>query len=198
MEIDDTGHAPNVLGGTQVLFDGVPASLTYTSSTEVGAVAHFGITGPTTQVQVAYEGRLSAPRTLDVVPAAPALFALDGTGGGQASILNEDGTLNSWDNPAKPGSMVSLFATGLGQTDPASEDGKITDRLALPGTLLPVIVLLNGKAVEVQYEGAAPDMVRGIFQINIKIPEAIEPGDVAIVLRAGSYISPTLVTLSVR
>lgn len=198
MQIDDTGHAANVLAGTQVLFDGVPAPLTYTSSTEVGAVVPFRITGPTTQVRVSYAGRLSAAKTLVVVPAAPALFALDGTGGGQASILNADGTLNSGDNPAKPGSVVSLFATGLGQTDPVSEDGKITDGLGLPTTLLPVIVLLNGKAVEVQYEGAAPDMVRGIFQINVKIPEATEPGDVPVVIRVGSYVSPTLVTLTVR
>jgi len=202
VQIDDTGHAANVLAGTQVLFDGAAAPLLYTSSGEVGAVVPFGITGPSTQVQVAYGGRLSPPTMLTVVPAAPALFAQDGTGGGQGAILNEDGSVNDWNNPAKPGSIVSLFATGLGQTDPVSEDGILPNRTApLPSPLLPLVVLLDGKTAEILYQGGAPDMVDGFFQINVRIPKTIsvpDSGNVNVVIKAGGYRSPTLITLTVE
>jgi uncharacterized protein (TIGR03437 family) len=200
-QVDDAGYAAKVLAGTQVLFDGVAAPVLYTSYGEVGAVAPFGIRGPTTQVQVTYGGLLSPPMTFPVVQAAPALFALDGTGGGQGAILNDDGSVNGWEHPAEPGSIVSLFATGLGQTDPVSDDGKLTDRQTLPTALLPVAVLMNEKAAEVQYQGDAPDMVYGFFQINVKIPENIsvsDSGTLNVVLKVGGYRSPTLITLNVH
>lgn len=200
-QIDNTGHVSSALAGTQVLFDGVAAPVLYTSSGEVGVVAPFEISGPTTQVQVAYGGQVSTPTKLGVVHATPALFALDGTGGGPGSILNEDRSLNTPDNPAKPGSVVSLFATGLGQTDPASEDGKVTDPRALANTLLPVVVLLDGRPAEVQYQGPAPAMVRGFFQVNVRIPvDIVIPGSgsVDVVIKAGDYTSPALINLSVH
>jgi uncharacterized protein (TIGR03437 family) len=199
-QIDDKGRAANTWDGTQVLFDGVAAPLLYTSSGEVGAVAPFGIPGPTTQVQVAYRGRLSRPMTFPVAQAAPALFAQDGTGGGQGAILNADGSMNGPDHPAKPGSIVSLFATGLGQTDPVSEDGVLGDRLALPAAHLPVAVLMDGKPVEIQYQGAAPDMMHGFFQINARIPDTIQvpaAGIVNVVIKVGEFRSPNLITLAV-
>ena len=39
-----------------------------------------------------------------------------------AAALNQDGTVNSPDNPAARGSVVSLFATGLGPFVPALPD----------------------------------------------------------------------------
>src|SRR5260370_5142959 len=35
---------------------------------------------------------------------------------GAAAALNQDGSVNSASNPAKPGSVISLFATGLEQS----------------------------------------------------------------------------------
>jgi uncharacterized protein (TIGR03437 family) len=201
MQVDDTGHAPNNLAGTQVFFDGIAAPLLYTSSGEVGVVAPLEIAGPTTKVQVAYNGRLSPTVTFPFVQAVPALFALDGTGGGQGAILNDDGSVNGWEHPAKPGSFVSLYATGLGPTDPVSEDGKLNNRAALPAAHLPVAVLLDGNAAEVQYQGAAPDMVFGFFQVNVRIPETVsvpDSGLVNVVLKVGGYRSPALITLTVH
>ncbi len=196
-QVDDSGRTADLLADTQVLFDGVPAPLLYASSNEIGAVVPFGVAGPTTQLQVSYRGQRSAVSAIPVAPAAPALFALDGSGGGQGAIVNADGSVNSWDHPAKPGSIVALFGTGLGQTSPQSEDGKITGHL-LPAVVLPVTVLIDGQPAEILYAGAAPGMVPGFFQINVRIPATVTPGDLEVALKVGDYASPTLITVNVQ
>jgi uncharacterized protein (TIGR03437 family) len=197
LELDDTGYASNVLADTRVYFDGIAAPLLYTSSNEVGVVAPFGISAPATQVKVVYRGK-SAAATVAVVSAAPALFTQNGTGGGQGAILNADGSMNSYDNPARFGSIVSLFGTGLGQTSPTSEDGKIIDGPTFPTATLPVTALVDGQPAEVVYAGAAPEMLHGFSQVNIRIPKTgIDEGDVQIVLKVGDYSSPRIVTVNV-
>jgi uncharacterized protein (TIGR03437 family) len=149
-------------------------------------------------VKVVHHGG-AAQVTLPVIQAAPALFAMDGTGGGQGAILNNDGSVNSYDNPAQRGSVVSLFGTGLGQTIPVSEDGMINDSLTLPAAVLPVTALIDGQPAEILYAGAAPGMLHGFVQVNVRIPAAlISTGDVRVTLKAGDYSSPTIITLNVK
>ena len=199
LEVDDTGHARTVLAETQVLFDGVPVPLLYTSSAEVGAVVPFGTTGPITQVQVVFRGQWSAPITVPIVPAAPAPFAQDGTGGGPGAILNADGSVNSYDNPADRGSVIALFGTGLGQTNPVGEDGKVGGGIALLAPVLPVTVLIDGQPTEILYAGAAPSMIQGIVQVNVRIPDTTPPAyGLRITLTVGAYTSPSTVFLNVR
>jgi uncharacterized protein (TIGR03437 family) len=198
-QIDDSHRASCLLADTQMLFDGIPAPLLYSSSSEVGAVVPFGIVGPTTQVQVVYRGQSSAPITVRVLPANPAIFSLDGTGGGPGAIFNADGSVNSYDKPANRGSIVALFGTGLGQTSPLGEDGKVTDGLTLHAPLLPVTALIDGQPAEVLYAGAAPGMVQGVFQVNVRIPDTVTPlYDVRVTLKAGDFASPTTTTMTVR
>ena len=199
LQLDDAGHATSVLAGTQVFFNSVPAPILYTSAAEVGAVAPFATTGPTAQVQVAYRGQLSAPITVPVAPATPAIFASDGTGGGPGAILNADGSLNSYDKPAARGSVIAIFATGVGQTSPLGEDGKVTDGHALQAPVLPVNVLIDGQPAEIVYAGAAPGMLQGIVQVNVRIPDTVNPFyDVPITLKVGDFASPTTISMTVR
>ena len=57
--------------------------------------------------------------------AAPALFSANSSGKGNGAILNQDNTPNSPANPAEKGSVVVLFGTGEGQTNPRGVDGRI-------------------------------------------------------------------------
>ena len=198
MQIGATGQAPSALDDTLVTFDGVPAPLLYTSSVDVGVIVPFGIAGPMTAVGVAYRGQSSAAFQVPVVAAAPALFSQDGTGGGQGAILNEDGSGNSFDHPANRGSVVVLFATGFGQTTPSGDDGKMA-RVPLPTPVLPVTVLIDGQSAEVLYAGAAPGMLQGFIQINVRIPNSVTPSeDLPVAVKVGQYESPVVVTVSVQ
>jgi uncharacterized protein (TIGR03437 family) len=195
----DPSQAATVMADTTVLFDGVPAPLVYTSWGEVSALVPFGVAGPTTQVQVTYRGQSSAPITVPVVAAAPALFAEDGTGGGTGAIVNADGSPNWAFNPANRGSIVALYGTGLGQTTPPGEDGKIAGDLPLPTPVLPVTVLLDDQAAEVLYAGVAPGMMQGYAQVNVRIPLTLAPSySVRVTLKVGDYTSPSIIFLSVQ
>jgi uncharacterized protein (TIGR03437 family) len=198
LQLDGAGRVATSLAGTQVFFDGVPAPMLYTSVSQLGAIVPFGISGPTTQVQVKYQDQVSAQFSLGVTQAVPAIFASDGTGGGQGAILNQDGTPNNWDYPADPGSIVVLYATGGGQTDPPGEDGKITTDLPYPKPLLPVQVFIDNLPAEVVYAASAPGQVQGVLQINARIPAGVSEGAVTVTVQVGDTPSPNTIMLVVR
>ena len=140
----------------------------------INAIVPFGITPKNgVQVQVEYSGNRSAAASVTVAEAAPAVFTLNPPSprGGKAAVLNQDGTINSPDNPAAVGSVVVIYATGAGQMQPAIPDGKISsDTSAKP--VLPVSVLFNyATSGEVLYAGPAPGNVAGVLQINARVPE---------------------------
>ena len=87
-----------------------------------------------------------------VLPAHPGIFTLDSSGAGQGAILNEDNTFNSAAQPAARGSIIVLFGTGAGQTDPPGEDGKLAEP-PFPKPLAPVDVYIYGMKAEILYAG---------------------------------------------
>jgi len=198
LQTDGAGRVATLLSGTQVFFDNIAAPILYTSYNQLGAVVPFGVAGPGVRVRVMYQGRVSDRFSMPVTPAAPAIFAADGTGGGQGAILNEDNSPNNWDYPADPGSIVALYATGGGQTDPPGEDGKITSDLPYPKPVLPVQVFIDNQPAEVLYAGAAPGIVQGILQINVRIPLGVSQGGVTVTMRVGDTPSPNTIMLVVR
>lgn len=71
MQFDLSGAVTLTLGGTMVLFDGIPAPVTFASDRQVNAVAPLSLVAATTNVQVLYDGQLSAAFAVPVGPAAP-------------------------------------------------------------------------------------------------------------------------------
>ena len=198
LQLDDSGQVEDELSNTQVFFDGVAAPMLYASSGQIVTIVPVGVKGPSTKVQVQYQGTMSPAVSVPVVSAAPALFASDGTGGGQGAILNQDGTVNGYYNPADRGSVVALYGTGAGQTVPPGEDGKIAGGLPLPAPILPVTVQIDGQDAEVLYAGQAPGLVEGVLQINVKVPDSASSGEVSVNLKVGNATNPATVTLMVR
>jgi uncharacterized protein (TIGR03437 family) len=139
----------------------------------------------TVDVQVEYQGLLSEAVTMPVLSSRAGIYTADGSGIGLGAILNEDGSANSGANPAGRGSVVTIYGTGGGESDPALVDGEVLQN-TLPKISLPVTVTFddgdedggfpNGKA-EILYAGGAPGLVAGVFQINLRIPSAATTGD---------------------
>ena len=102
--------------GAQILLDGSPLSTV--SSTPTSIVAVWPDTARTSgmyTVQISSAGALSNSVAVPAAAASPAIYSVDGTGIGQAYILNSDGSLNSPSHPAAPGSAITIFAAGAGQ-----------------------------------------------------------------------------------
>jgi uncharacterized protein (TIGR03437 family) len=188
-----------VLDGTSVLFDRTPAPLLYAGPNQVNAIAPFGIDKKaSTEVQVTQWGQAIADLQLSVADAAPAVFTLEGSGVGQGVILNQNSSVNSPDNPAEKGSIITAFATGAGQTDPPGTDGLIVGD-TLPRPLLPVSVHIAGLAAKVVYAGAAPGMVAGVLQVNCVVPSGSPSGyTIPIILSVGGSSSQAGVTLAIK
>ncbi len=190
------GKIGSSLGGTTVTFDGVAAPLIYTSATQIDAIVPYSVYGKsTTQIVIQYNSQSSTALSIPVVPAVPGLFKV---GTSQGAILNHDGSVNSASNPAEIGSVVVLFLTGEGQTDPAGTDGLVATS-TYPKPLLPVSVTIGGQSVTPAYAGAAPYEVAGMMQVNATVPSGITPGNsVPVTVTVGTYTTPAGVTLAVK
>lgn len=196
----DGTHVLSTLANTQVLFDGVPAPLVYVSDQQVSAVVPYAIAGkPTTELKVVNQGVVSNPLTLTTAAAIPAIFTLDASGKGAGAVLNQDGSVNSAANPAARGTIVQIFGTGEGQTNPAGEDGKVALGPVLPKPVQPVTVTIGGQTAPVIYAGAAPSAVAGLLQVNARIAANAATGAaVPVVVRVGQAQSPAGVTIAVK
>jgi uncharacterized protein (TIGR03437 family) len=198
--LDDSGRFPKTLGGVRILFDGAPAPLLYVSADQINAVAPFGLAGKTTtQIQLEYGQIKSEPLNVRVTGLNPGIFTIDSSGSGQAAVLNEDGSVNSSTNPANPGSIVVLFATGAGLLDPQPEDGAVT-RGTPPQAPSTLAYVGAGCMGEVLYSGSAPELVAGAIQINIRLPDdpRCGAGNVPVLLLIGGAPTQQLATVSVK
>jgi len=197
--VSNSGMVQTSAGATRVLFDGTPAAVLYSRRDQVGAIVPYvAALAPTTHVQVEYLGSRSAPVEVPVSAMAPGIFTIDASGAGQAAVINEDGSLNSSAHPAPRGSVVTLFATGEGQTSPPGVDGKIADQI-LPKPLVPVSVQIGGVAVTPLYAAAAEAAVAGALQVNVQIPVSISASDkVPLQISVGTASSQPNVTIAVK
>jgi uncharacterized protein (TIGR03437 family) len=196
--ITDAGTVDTNLGGTQVFFDGHPAPLVYSSATQVSAIVPYEIAdSQTTRMMIQYQGTLSDTMTIPVLDSLPGIFTIDASGHGQGAIVNQDTTINSNENGAEPGSVVSIYATGGGQTDPPSADGSLA--IDARSTQLQVKVQIAGEAADVIYAGATPGEPSGILQVNTRIPADVPRGtNVPVLILVGAATSQRGVTVAIQ
>jgi uncharacterized protein (TIGR03437 family) len=191
--INALGLVDNTLAGTRVLFDGVPAPIIYTSANTVSAVVPYATAGKSsTMVQVEYQGQLSPATSFPIAPATPGIFEL----GSSQWVVNQDGTINSPANPAAAGSVVVFYATGAGQTNPAGVDGTLA-AVPLPAPAGKVSVAIGGTNASVLYAGAAPGLVAGLLQVNVRIPSSL-PSPAALLLNIAGASSQPGCTVAIK
>jgi uncharacterized protein (TIGR03437 family) len=186
------------LAGTTVSFNGIAAPMIYTWTTQVSAIVPYGITGTTAQVTVSYQGQTTASMSVPIASSAPGIFTLNSTGTGPGAVVNQDGSINTPATPAKIGDIISIYATGEGQTLPMGVDGKPAS-IPLPQPILPVTVTIGGQSVKPQYAGGAFGEVAGLLQINVQIPSGIQTGiAVPVVVQVGGVASQAGLTIAVQ
>ncbi len=196
-KLNTSGNVDSQLAETEVRFGGRPAPLLFVSESQVNTQLPFEVSaGGTVEVEVYYQGLLRGRAWTQIAAAAPALFTHE-AGRGAVLAINEDGGMNSETQPAPRGSVVSLYLTGGGETDPPG----VTGQPAPPNVAtlrLPVRVTVSGLAAEVTWAGSAPGLV-GVTQVNARLPGPFSPtGVLPLTVTVGSASSQPGVTISVR
>ncbi len=185
-------------GSTQVFFDGVPSPMVYSVNNQVSAIVPYEVAGKTsTQMSIYYNGETSAKLTVPVVAGVPGLFTADASGSGELAMFNQDGSKNSASNPIAAGQVAVLFGTGEGQTSPAGVDGLLANGAVLPAPVQQVSVTIGGMPASVQYFGAAPGLVAGVFQTNVVVPAGVH-GNAAVIVIVGTATSSSAGTMAVK
>ena len=199
-----TGKLATMIGGVQVLLSGIAAPMIYASNTQVSAVVPYEMAFVNNSpVSIEYAGESSNSDQLTVAAAAPGLFAQNSSGSGPGAILNQDNSLNGPSHAAAKGSIVQVFMTGEGQTNPQGITGKITTVTLPPPQVTPapvqsIQVSINGQPALYTYAGEAPGMVAGVMQLNVQIPSTVHSGNLSITVSVGGNISQSGITVSVQ
>ena len=192
------GRLATTLGGWQVFFDGIPAPLYLAAPGQITAIAPNEIAGKThTVIGVQQQGVLTPALglTVPVNATAPVILTQDPSGLGQAAAVNLDGTVNSVTNPAKAGSVVSLYVTGAGAT--SDGDGAVATS-ARPGTDVQVVLGNPYLVAPVLYAGPSPGTISAITQINIQLLAEVTGNQVPVYFLAGGLSSQSGVTIAVK
>jgi uncharacterized protein (TIGR03437 family) len=193
---------PTSLGGTSVTFDGVAAPILYASDRFVAVQAPALTPGSTTQVQVTATSGTSTAIPIPVVPVKPGILTYETGGKGQAKAINQDGSgngdgsINSSHRGAAPGSVIQLFATGLGAVNPPVQPGTSAPTSPLSTVNAAVSATIGGRAAQVTYAGAAPGLI-GTYQVNVIVPAGTPSGAVRVVLSGDGNSSQDDVTIQI-
>ncbi len=177
---------PTTLGGVQVSVNGVNIPLLYVSANQIDALAPM-------ELSINASATFQVTNGTSVSPEYPAWIVATSTET-FATVINQDGTLNSQSNPAPGGSIVSLFATGWQSNFAPLADGQVATTMrdaclgtcvayASMGSLVPIgccgfpflsegVTSLPATAL---YGGAAPGFVAGMTQFNVQLGMATTP-----------------------
>ena len=199
---------PKAMSCLAVEIDGKRAPLTYIqsdqinvqapTSTNVGPVSVKVIANPDLPNQLA-----SNTMTANQGATAPALFTFDGKSaaalsGGSGAVV-ADPALVPGAKPAQPSDVVSLYATGLGPTNPGAQAGDITDVASRVG--LPLKVIIGGVTLadaDITYAGLSPGSISGLYQLNVKVPATAPDGNASLVVQSFGINSPDGVYIPVK
>jgi uncharacterized protein (TIGR03437 family) len=193
-------NLPTSLDGVSVTINGRPAYVYYISPTQLNVLAPDD--AATGQVSVVVTNALGVSNTVTAakMALAPELFtaslqnvaypaATDG-----AEYIGPAGLYGSSlaTRPARPGEYITLYATGLGPTNPPYLSGSlVSGALTLAGKLQ---VSIGGAAAPVQFAGL---IGAGLYQINVQVPDTLPLANAPVVLDVNGTKSAAKVSLAI-
>ncbi|MBN8729651.1 MAG: hypothetical protein J0L64_03860 [Acidobacteria bacterium] len=180
--------------GVRVTVNGLLAHLLYVSPTQVNFLVPSLVQPGLATVELTRTGLTGGAVRVLVAAAAPGMFVATV---GVAVATRADGRLITEASPAAPGEVVVLYATGLGETAPRAEYGRVAAGAAWVSNRERFGVILDGRTLAggVLYAGVTPGFA-GLYQVNLQLPEWTGPNP-EIRLVYGDAVSPVGVRLPV-
>jgi uncharacterized protein (TIGR03437 family) len=185
------GVLPTTLGGVQVRINGKNCFINYVQSDQLNILTPFDTASGSVSVEViTAEGTAAA--TAVMAPVAPALFGytLAGRFYAVAQIANTTiivapiGTFGSAPSrPAQAGDYLTLWALGMGSTDPAAPAGRVLGTAYPVSDLSSVKVRFGSVDAPVSWAGL---VMAGLFQVNVLVPPGLS-GDQQVVMTVDGH-----------
>ncbi len=200
--ITANGNLPTTLDGVKVTIGFAPAYIAYVSPTQINLIVPPDLAGPV-QVVVTNSAGTSAVYNATAATYGPAFFTWPNNQPVATfqnyTLAAKSGTFSSATTPAAPGSVLILWGTGFGPTQPAVPTG--IEVPILPGgasyvTSGNVSVTINGVSAAV-YGAAYATGFAGLFQVAIQVPASLANGDWPLIATVGGVQSATT-TLTVH
>ncbi len=183
---------PTSLNGAQVSIGGRPAPILSVSPQQINVQVPVETQPGAREITASFDGRASAAFRAQVAAAAPSIFVWEG---GAIAVKNSDFSLITPDNPARAGDIIVIYATGLGNTNPGLETGKLVVFPPAANTAA-VRVTIGGRDADTIYSLASPGFV-GLYQVAVRVPTGVTAGSAALVLRMEGA-TPSESTIAVR
>jgi uncharacterized protein (TIGR03437 family) len=203
-----SGYVSTTLQATSVAIDGKSAPLIYVGRDQITVQVPYEVTLGTAKTIAVNNNSVISSSTVEIAAVAPGIFALDGSGVGQAAALvfsQQTGlyAVNGATAPARAGDIVILYLTGEGDyaTSITLRTGYI-----VPPTLTPLpevaptpAVMIGGAPAVVQYAGPMVGGILGLLQINAVVPEEATKGPaIPVTVTISGYPTQSGVTLVVK
>lgn len=190
---------PTELGQTQVLLGGQLLPLIFVSDGQINAMLPYDLTVNTQHQLIVQRGTsYTTPEPIPVAAAEPAVFTRDLTGTGQGLVFDAHFQLVDSSHPAAQGDVIILYTAGLGDVAAKIEAGSPAPVDSLIPTTNPIKVMIGDvEAPQVLFAGLAPGFT-GLYQVNVVIPQGVEPGDSVPVVISAADRPGHPVTIAVR
>jgi uncharacterized protein (TIGR03437 family) len=180
-----TGFGSGATTSVTVKVGGKTAYVIAVSENQINAQLSFDAPIGATSLTVTASGGTSAPFNITTTATAPTLALTRTTTVGV--FADSKGNFVSNTHLANAGDTLSLYATGLGATNPVVPAGPAPNS-QVPTTTLPTMTV-GGASAKVTFAGLAPGQ-SGLYQINFNVP-ATAQGNAPVVLSIGGQSSNT-------
>jgi len=183
----------NSLSGATVTVNTVPAPMFYAGWGQIDIQVPFEIGAGPAALTVSDACGSSGQAAFTVAQVAPYIVLLNGTP--QPAVRNQDNSINGPANPAKVGSVVSVYLIGIGPVSNHPADGAAASLTQLsPSTLQwsATIGGLSSPSSPYSFLGLAPGWV-GLDQANVVVP-GLSTGPYPVIITVGDVQSngPTI------
>lgn len=175
---------PLMLNGSQLTVGGMQAPILSVAPDRIFAQVPFEVATGSQPVVVSTANGASTPYTVTIAAAAPAIFI---NGDGVVAQKISDRTFVGPGNAVKAGDMIAIFATGLGQTTPAQQTGKLTANGTTYG-VSGVSARIGGQNANVVSAAAVPGAV-GVYYVVAIVPAGLSSGNQPVTLQMGTITS---------
>jgi uncharacterized protein (TIGR03437 family) len=189
---------PTWIDGTVVRINGQDAPMKFISFYRIDVQVPVELDlSKNAKISVYRNGYTTNEVEVGVASTSPGVVTKNLVGSGQAAAINSDGKENGAENPAAKGSVITVYAGGLGVTDPLIAAGQPAPLTPAFRTVAPVTATIGGVVAEVKNAVLAPGKV-SVYAVDIVVPTAVRTSAAEVLLTAGGRTSQKGATVAIK